>query len=167
VTSADAMWQALATPATYRSNGAPAWAARPIQRVPVITEALRAQARAIIWCDEHLSAVSVVLPIRVMSEANMRGNWRGGAGRSKAHRAAAFRGLPSICPVRAPIIVVLTRVATHCLDSDNLARALKAVRDGVSDWLGIDDGDESRVVFLVQQRKAQIHAVGIEIWERR
>jgi hypothetical protein len=48
------------------------------------------------------------------------------------------------------------------LDSDNLAGALKAVRDGVADWLGIDDRDP-RVAWVCDQRRAACWGVEIAV----
>lgn len=50
------------------------------------------------------------------------------------------------------LIVTLTRVGPRTLDTDNLAGALKGVRDGVADALGIDDGDP-RITWCYDQRK--------------
>jgi hypothetical protein len=38
------------------------------------------------------------------------------------------------------LFIHMTRVAQTLLDDDNLAGAFKAPRDGVAQWLGIDDG---------------------------
>lgn len=45
--------------------------------------------------------------------------------------------------MRAPCIVHLTRLSPGILDDDNLRPALKSIRDGIADALGIDDGDPS------------------------
>jgi hypothetical protein len=52
-----------------------------------------------------------------------------------------------------PIAVTLTRESAGVLDTDGLAAALKSVRDGVADALGIDDGDTARLEFRYAQRK--------------
>ena len=58
----------------------------------------------------------------------------------------------------------LTRIGPRRLDSDNLAAALKHVRDGVADALGMDDGDP-RLVWLYGQRRGKPgeYAVLVEI----
>ena len=50
------------------------------------------------------------------------------------------------------------------LDSDNLASSLKAVRDGVADAMGVDDGC-SRIQWCYAQRKGKPreYAVLVEI----
>ena len=117
------------------------------------------------------------IPIRTVSEANRREHWAAKAKRAKAQRglAGALTRLNLInaepCKFDAPRnsrrrSVTLTRVAPRKLDTDNLARSLKAVRDGIADALGIDDGDE-RVAWLYAQRRGapKTHEVEVEIRE--
>jgi hypothetical protein len=192
VTSADAMLQALATSATYRQDADVAPGATKTKKTTrakggrrsskgsgkalatgrtemehsPITEALLLASKAIAHCVERPSSVRVVVPVQTVSEANRTDKWAR-VERTKNQRRAAFSALVRSPPVWAPVIVVLTRRSPRHLDSDNLARSLKAVRDGVADWLEIDDGDEERVVFLTQQMKSPAHGVRVEIWEWR
>jgi len=97
--------------------------------------------------------MEVLLPVRTCSEPNLRGHWAKRARRVREQRLAAramvgshLRALPADDPLRAAapkLIVRLTRIGPRRLDSDSVAAALKAVRDGVADALGLDDGDES------------------------
>jgi hypothetical protein len=67
--------------------------------------------------------------------------------------------------VKAPEVpgkVTITRLAPRQLDTDNLAGACKHVRDGVADWLGIDDGD-LRVAWVCEQEKAKPKQHGVRI----
>jgi len=92
-------------------------------------------------CDwEGRSSLMVfAIPVKAVSTANLREHWA-----KKSKRTASQRSSARLCCPRwgaGPILVVrLTRVSPRQLDSDNLASALKAVRDGVADWLRIDDG---------------------------
>lgn len=52
-----------------------------------------------------------------------------------------------------PLVITMVRCAPRLLDSDNAVGALKAVRDEVAKWLGVDDGD-SRLEWVVAQSKA-------------
>jgi hypothetical protein len=63
-----------------------------------------------------------------------------------------------------PVTVVLTRVAPRRLDGDNLQSGFKAVRDGVADWLGVDDGS-SLVDWQYCQRSdgPKVYKVEIEV----
>lgn len=61
-----------------------------------------------------------------------------------------------------PCVVLLTRIApSNGLDTDNLAGALKAVRDQVADWLGVDDR-QSHVVRYHYAHKRGVWSVGME-----
>ena len=111
-----------------------------------------------------------VVPVRTVSEANRREHWSVKAKRAKQQREAAGMMMVSMGVHRGrpkpPLSVTLTRVAPRKLDTDNLARSLKAVRDGIADALGIDDGDE-RVAWLYAQRRgaAKTYEVEVEIRE--
>lgn len=49
------------------------------------------------------------------------------------------------------------------MDSDNLAGSMKAVRDGIADALGIDDGDTNRVRWSYSQKRGKWYAVHVTI----
>jgi len=92
--------------------------------------------------------IEVTLPLRIVSEANQRGHWAKGARRAKEQRGTVKLALWARCERSKGYghglttqVVTLTRIAPRRLDGDNLQRALKAVRDGVADALGVDDGD--------------------------
>lgn len=103
--------------------------------------------------------MNIVLPLRVESEPNTRGHWRGKAARVKAQRAAMI-ALPSSLPI--PCIVTMTRIAPRALDDDNLQGAFKAVRDGIADRLGIDDRDP-RVRWLYSQERGRPREYAVRI----
>lgn len=102
----------------------------------------------------------IELPLKIESVANKREHWASRARRTKAHRLAAL-AVPSH-PL--PCVVTLTRVAPRKLDDDNLASGFKALRDGIADRLGVDDGDD-RVRFLYRQErgKRKEYAARVEI----
>lgn len=133
---------------------------------PVSPSLLR-QARAILWADEKPCDVEAMCTgLVTVSEANQRGHWSKGAGRAHEQRAAAFQALfherdGGMWP-QSQAIIILTRFGPRALDSDNLARGLKAVRDGVADWLERDDGDEG-LMWLYQQHKGK-PGVRIQMW---
>lgn len=98
------------------------------------------------------SIVFAVVPVKLTSEANSRDGWRAKSRRAKAQRAAAKAAMgPDIKGPPPPYVITITRIGPRKLDSDNLAGSAKAVRDGVADWLGIDDGDE-RLTWVYAQR---------------
>jgi len=96
------------------------------------------------------------LPIRTVSEANLRGSWRKHAARRKQQRAAtALMMRPYLHDLpKKPWTITLTRIAPRMLDSDNAVGALKHVRDGIADATSIDDGDPAhRWVYGDQQKR--------------
>lgn len=50
------------------------------------------------------------------------------------------------------------------MDSDNLAISQKGVRDGVADWLGVDDGHPD-IEWRYEQRTggAKVYAIEVEV----
>lgn len=93
--------------------------------------------------------IELWLPIQTVSEANRREHWAARARRAKAQRSAVLLALRcqqvEVATYRkAPMVrVLLVRTGPRKLDDDNLRGALKAVRDGVADWRGVDDGHAS------------------------
>lgn len=120
--------------------------------------------------------IDVTFPMHTVSEANRRGHWSKHAGRIKGQREAAGLVVQAESQQRTgrhaswlllpaddgPLLVTFSRLAPRELDDDNLRGALKAVRDGVADALGIDDRDP-RVTWLYAQEKAKGYAVRITI----
>lgn len=107
--------------------------------------------------------IELYLPIRTVSEANAREHWA-----AKAHRAAAQRGSARLLLLGAgrrwptkPTAIALTRIGPRDLDDDNLARSLKAVRDGIADALGISDGDTA-IAWTYSQRRGRRTKLGHE-----
>lgn len=98
--------------------------------------------------------VCVRVPIRIISEANSRQHWRKAAARKKEHRSIARLVLQQHArPMHEGAVrILLTRIAPRVLDDDNLASGFKAARDGVADWLGIDDGSK-RLAWSYAQAK--------------
>lgn len=92
--------------------------------------------------------LSVEVPIKTVSELNRREHWASRARRVKAQRAATMLALrcsredPSDYKLAMKIRVLLVRIGPRRLDGDNLQGALKAVRDAVAEWVGIDDGND-------------------------
>lgn len=65
-----------------------------------------------------------------------------------------------------PITVTITRHSAGELDGDNLQGGVKAVRDGIADWLGVPDNDP-RVTWLYAQAPAapKQYAVVVDVRE--
>lgn len=98
--------------------------------------------------------IVATLPIKTISVMNAREHWSSRSKRAALHRATAKSvmsrfGLPAL-----PVTVTMTRISTGTLDGDNLQSGLKAARDGIADWLGIDDADP-RIKWVYAQQKGK------------
>jgi hypothetical protein len=65
----------------------------------------------------------------------------GAANRAKQQRCLACMVLRAKigAPPAPPLTIVITRIGPRELDTDNLCGSAKHVRDGVADWLGVND----------------------------
>lgn len=111
----------------------------------------------------------VSLPLKTRSLLNLREHWAARARRTKAHRAAtilALRSSRAELPKADDQLIVVTLVRYgRRLDDDNLRGALKAVRDGIAEWAGIDDGSP-RWRWEYGQDKAGKLGERVEVWIR-
>lgn len=117
------------------------------------TEQTPAQNRAV-WVE------TVWLPVKTVNESNgAHGHWAATAKRRKQNRGLAKR----LCPVVAlPVTVLMTRYSAGTLDDDGLRSALKSVRDGIADRLGIADNDP-RIKFEYAQAKCARGEFGVHV----
>lgn len=92
----------------------------------------------------------IEIELRIESMANLREHYMARARRAKAHRECVGWSLKTTKKPELPVVVTLTRIAPRRLDDDNAIGGLKSARDGVADWLGIDDAD-GRVTWLYRQ----------------
>jgi hypothetical protein len=111
------------------------------------------------WGFQSVKACTV--PLRIESVANLREHWSKRAKRAKMQREAIGWHLGKARPA-LPCVVNLTRIAPRPLDGDNLQGGFKAVRDGIADWLGVDDGSES-VGWVYRQRKGAPKQYAVEV----
>ena len=111
--------------------------------------------------------VCVTLPVRIVSEANSRDHWRKASARKKLHRACAHSMLlrHPLPATDGKVTITMTRIAPRTLDDDNLASGFKATRDGIADWLGIDDGSK-RLRWVCEQRKGKQYGAEVAVeWD--
>lgn len=82
--------------------------------------------------------ISFVVPIKTAPGLNAREHWAVKAKRVAKERKATHMLFPRVA---LPVLVVvrLVRVSPGTLDDDNLAGALKGVRDAVAFRMGLDD----------------------------
>lgn len=116
-----------------------------------------------------LPALTCTLPLRTLSEANasQREHWGSKHRRHKHQRSETTIILLStwgrlVSDWTTPITITLTRIAPRKLDSDNLLSALKHVRDGIADWLSVEDNDPL-LTWVYAQRKGTPKEYAVEI----
>lgn len=103
---------------------------------------------------------AVVVPVRTENPLNgTHGHWRVKAAARKRQRRAAHLMCP---PAALPCTVRLVRLSAGTLDDDNLRGALKAIRDGVADRLGVPDNDP-RVRWEYGQERVKRGTYGVRI----
>lgn len=113
--------------------------------------------------------ICLELPIETISEANTKEHWARKARRVKMQRSdthnfcRATQGALKLVP-ESKLKIQLIRLAPKKLDSDNLVSSFKAIRDGVADWLKIDDGSD-RIEWLYSQEPIKFtRAVRLLLW---
>lgn len=111
--------------------------------------------------------IELVVPVRIVSEANTRGHWRVKANRVAQQRAATRFALEAhvgpTCPMSVPLLVTLTRMSPRELDDDNLATGCKAVRDEIAKWLGVDDRKRDVVRYAYDQESTGMVGLRVRI----
>lgn len=105
----------------------------------------------------------VTLPIATVSEANRRDHWSTRARRAKMQRWTVAAKLHGEKLPKLPVVVTLTRLAPRELDTDNLAGAMKAIRDGVADAYGLKSDRDARVTWRYAQERADQWHAGVRI----
>jgi len=116
--------------------------------------------------------LAFTMPVRVVSEANLREHWRRKYNRKKKQQEALLIAwndtvsrLPHFWYKSLPCVVRLVRVGPKRLDSDNLAGSMKHVQDAVARQLSIDDGDE-RIKWEYEQVAVgkRVYQVRVEVY---
>jgi hypothetical protein len=100
---------------------------------------------------------------KLIGSQNLRERWQVRAARVRHERKhAGLRCLVLQRPTQWPCTVTLIRIGPRNLDGDNLQGAFKGTRDGIADWLGVNDGDETKVLWKYAQERGP-YGVRIEI----
>lgn len=107
-----------------------------------------------------MTLASFHIPIKTPNPVNgSHQHWSVASGRRKRQRRAAYLA----CPVVAlPVTVRMVRLSSGVLDDDNLRPALKSIRDGIADRLGVADNDP-RIRFEYAQRRVRPTLYGVEV----
>lgn len=116
------------------------------------------------WEQSMSASAGVFVPVVTLSEANRRDRWGKWERASKVKRSVEGQLMASTSRPKLPVLVTLTRYAPQLADSDNNVRALKAVQDAVAKWLGVDDGDRTKVRWRYpDQVEAPANCFGVRI----
>jgi hypothetical protein len=109
--------------------------------------------------------IEIEIPIKTVSEANAREHWAIKAKRAKIQRKdakAVVGGQLWKGRYKLPLAISFVRIGKSKLDSDNLQGSFKAIRDGVADALGINDGSDL-ITWDYKQEKGKEYAVRIKV----
>jgi hypothetical protein len=149
----------------------------PLHRLPVTRKRRTDPAAYRSWLTEQQHGPGVFLPLRCLNESNRRG--RGDDRWAKAKRAKEQRNAANIAMRCArhpgymvtrrdlPAAITLTRYGPRRMDDDGNQRALKAVRDGVADAFGTNDGPDGGLTFEYRQEVANFYGCRIEVAARK
>ena len=112
--------------------------------------------------------IAFVVPVKTVSPVNGRKgeHWASKARRAKSERLAfSLASAANIdkASMVFPMVVLLTRLSPMQLDDDNLRGAIKNGRDGIAEWLGVDDGDTERVRYQYEQEKCARGEYGVRV----
>ena len=109
--------------------------------------------------------MSIMVPIRTAPGQNVREHHHARARRVRSEREAVAWMLKGAARPPVPCSVRLTRIApSNGMDDDGLVGALKAVRDQIAMWLGVDDRHAQQVRYVYAQKRG-VWGVCIEFGE--
>lgn len=111
------------------------------------------------------------IPVKTTNPLNGSwGHWRGPSARRKKQRTAARTTLDAERiaqgwgQVEFPVEIHLVRVApSNGLDDDALPASLKAIRDGITDWLGLKDDRTPDIRWTYDQRRGPQKHYAVEV----
>jgi hypothetical protein len=121
--------------------------------------------------------ITYTIPIKTVSESNMREFWAVKAKRARTqrntariHSCVAFSRFPMckrsmshlLTRCKVTLEITLTRIGKRKQDRDNMIGGMKHVIDGIADALEIDDGDE-RLDWQYKQEIGKTYGVRVEI----
>jgi hypothetical protein len=137
----------------------------------MISERLARLEKALAVMREKAPNTNESFQFRLINTSNGREHWRVVAKRAKLHRAAIkvrlrapAQNIPLVSYFRPEtrFFVRLVYVGPRQLDDDGVASAVKSLRDGVADALGVDDRDP-RVVWVPDQERGGVREYGARV----
>lgn len=121
------------------------------------------------FLESLIPLIECNIPVRTNSRANARGHWSKHSGLYKEQRGVSeicFRRFVSNLEAEFPITIVMTRIAPGVLDDDNLQTALKSVRDGIADAIGLPGHDaDPQLIWRYHQIKQRGYSVRVQVYE--
>lgn len=115
--------------------------------------------------------ISIIIPIKTVSESNCSEHWAKKRKRYKEQKFMTFISCKDhINPNTLPCIINMTRIAPRQLDDDNLPMSMKWIRDEIADLLipgkarGQADSDPRiKWTYAQEKGKPKEYSVKIEI----
>lgn len=108
-----------------------------------------------------LKPIEIIVHVRTRSEMNQsrQEHWSTKKKIVDAQHDAvtyALRAESVRCLFKPPIRVTLARMGPKRLDSDNYRSALKATRDAIAKWIGIDDGRDDLLEWVYDPQEENL-----------
>ena len=111
--------------------------------------------------------IRFLIPLKTRNPLNGAQGRSRGAMFAKAARRKKERSTSRLCAIGSGggswvRVVSMTRLSAGRLDGDGLQAALKSVRDGIADALGVNDGSVA-VWWVYAQRRCKKGEFGVEV----
>ncbi len=111
--------------------------------------------------------VHFIIPLKTVSESNVKEHWSKSAKRHKAQKQMIkYWFLQESVPKYLPVVVTMTRLSPRFLDDDNLQTAFKYVRDAIAEYFipGLAVGradDDPRITWKYSQEKSTAQGMSL------
>lgn len=119
---------------------------------------------------EASAVLTLTIPLKLKSAANLREKWQVRHRRVKAEREQVRMAWFATPPGKRVYVrlddaltVTFVRVAPRPLDDDNLAFACKGLRDQIADTLGLPNDRDPRVQWRYEQRRGKPGEYAVEV----
>ena len=127
-------------------------------------------ARALTVMQERDPVLSVTLPAHLVNTSNARQHWGTTARKAKVRHTVALAVTTrartfNVALHAGNLAVRLVYIGPRQLDDDGVASAVKSLRDGVADAMGVDDRDP-RVTWVPDQERGGVreYAARVEVY---
>ena len=112
--------------------------------------------------------IEIVIPIRTVSESNMREHWSAKHKRHRQQKGIVTMYLRHNGEIQLPCIIKILRTSKRFLDDDNLVASMKSIRDAIAEFItpGLAPGradDNKSISWQYDQIKGD-YAVIIQVF---